>query len=673
MGNETAISFELPERLGAAFAALDPAAGLSARLDAVEDLARWVVESGPLRKPEPLQLARLGQLVMICRARPELAERLAATLQAIFRDTTGVALFAEAGIPGDRGLVRESIDRIAGRILPRAPDDEDLEQFVSRVFRRSRDCAWLANVPLEMLGQLGELLGDIWRPIRASMADAVALLCTRISALGLSPSLRPLGDAMQVRDSPFFRLPFVPLEQLPTLMFECQGQLGVIHRQLEATGVSVDVVYRVDTIRRMLRRVEKLVPLLEPGTPGARTASHLEDVRTLVAGLTAGRIADQSVRQLARQNLGLLARKVIERVGHTGEHYVTSTRREYLRMLVSAAGGGALTALTVIGKFLSKFAHFAPFVDSMLAAANYSASFLAMQFLGLTLATKQPSMTAAALAATIRETKGQHQLDGLVTLIARISRSQLAAAIGNVFTVIPVVILLDFLWVTTTGNHFLDAKVAATTIASFDPLHSGTIFYAAVTGVLLWLSSLGAGWLENWVTYRRLPDAIRAHRMGRIVGTARMNRIADFVTHHSAGIGGSVALGFLLAFTPFIGTIFGIPLDVRHITLSTGSLTFAGCTLGMHAVTISACIGIAIIGLLNFGVSFVFALAVAFRARDVTSSERNGLLVAVLRRFLRHPLEFLVPPRAGRAETQPLVPVAAASRAADEVVEPAAE
>lgn len=45
-----------------------------------------------------------------------------------------------------------------------------------------------------------------------------------------------------------------------------------------------------------------------------------------------------------------------------------------------------------------------------------------------------------------------------------------------------------------------------------DLLHSGTVFYAALTGVLLWLSSLGAGWLENWIVYRRLPEALAKHR-----------------------------------------------------------------------------------------------------------------------------------------------------------------
>ena len=56
-------------------------------------------------------------------------------------------------------------------------------------------------------------------------------------------------------------------------------------------------------------------------------------------------------------------------------------------------------------------------------------------------------------------------------------------------------------------------------------------------------------------------------------------------------------------------------------------------------------IGIAVIGLMNFGVSFALALLVALRAREVSNQQRLGLAVAVLRRFLRHPFRFVFPPR----------------------------
>jgi site-specific recombinase len=89
--------------------------------------------------------------------------------------------------------------------------------------------------------------------------------------------------------------------------------------------------------------------------------------------------------------------------------------------------------------------------------------------------------------------------------------------------------------------------------------------------------------------------------------------------------------------------IFGLPLDVRHVTLSTGSLAFSACTLGWSSLTLAPCLGIALIRLLDFGVSFALALAVALRARDVTGRERLGLALAVARRFVRHPLEIFLP------------------------------
>jgi site-specific recombinase len=61
------------------------------------------------------------------------------------------------------------------------------------------------------------------------------------------------------------------------------------------------------------------------------------------------------------------------------------------------------------------------------------------------------------------------------------------------------------------------------------------------------------------------------------------------------------------------------------------------------AAYIWASVGIVIIGLLNFGVSFVLALTVAFRARDVSRRERLALWGAVFRRFIRSPLEFFFP------------------------------
>src|SRR5262249_2909912 len=152
-------------------------------------------------------------------------------------------------------------------------------------------------------------------------------------------------------------------------------------------------------------------------------------------------LGDRSLRRTLHENTRLLARKVIERVGTTGEHYITRTRREWWAMLRSAGGGGILTAGTAAGEVFIGALKLPMFVEGFLFASDYAASFLLMQFLGMTLATKQPSMTAAALAAALRETNAVKRAEEITQMIARMCRSQLAAAIGNITLVIPAAIL----------------------------------------------------------------------------------------------------------------------------------------------------------------------------------------------------------------------------------------
>jgi site-specific recombinase len=67
-----------------------------------------------------------------------------------------------------------------------------------------------------------------------------------------------------------------------------------------------------------------------------------------------------------------------------------------------------------------------------------------------------------------------------------------------------------------------------------------------------------------------------------------------------------------------------------------------GAVSGMF---VSAVVGVALVGVLNFVVSFALALVVALRARDVGGGDLARLTGAVILRFLRRPFEFFYPPR----------------------------
>jgi site-specific recombinase len=632
----------------------DPRAPIAEQLAAIEQLGRFIVAGPGVATAGHPALARLEWLVLALERIPAAQRRFSATLGAVLEATRGVKLLGEIGMPNDRGLLAETIDRLARRLLPEPPATHELWRLAGHIVRSTDDLDWLGPAADPLLDRLAAAGGEAWKPLRSSILDAIGLITTRIAALGMSEALRARTLTETVRSSPLYRLTRAGVPEMPALIAASREHLERVRQALEDSGVSIDVVYSIDAIERGLARLELLLPFVGTrGEPGG-------EIRALLAAVGRGLVGGRSFTQLLSDNLRLLARKVIERAGRTGEHYVTSSRREYWHMLASAAGGGVLTCGTAIAKFVVKWGQFAPFLDGLLSSVVYAGSFIIMQLVGFTLATKQPSMTAAALAGTIRDRAGPGRLDELVALIARIARSQFAAAVGNVSAVIVTALVFDMLWRRRTGATFLDADSARGVVASFDPLGSGTVPFAALTGILLWVSSLAAGWFENWIVYRRLPEAIEHHRLGKRIGRKMMARAARFLERQAAGFGGSVALGFLLGMIPAFAKFFGLPIDVRHITLSTGSLTLAISSLGVTGVTgvawtslLAAVAGIAIIGLLNFGVSFALALVVALRARDVAKGERRTLPGAVLRRFVRRPVEFFYPPPEAAPDAHP--------------------
>jgi site-specific recombinase len=646
----------------------------TARIAHLQRVTSWVRSKSripPFPESVPKEAAQVTRLRCLASALEAYAPYRAALSRQIFLtldECSGINFLACMGLPGDRGFAAESVDRVMRRLLPEPVDRGSLTQLMGGLFPSPRDHKWLASVPDDVLIRFGKALGETldaqrcFAPLGRASLDAVALLATRISAVGLSEAIRMRSPSSSLRESPFFQLPravdaFVSLhkEETPAqvlqqahacqqLIDSCAAIAQVVVGNLEERGVSIDVVYRLELITKSLDRLSELLVRLA----AASDSEVYVGSRDLLVKLLAARLTDRRLSEIARSNLHLLARKIIERAGHSGEHYITSSRAEYFKMLLSAGGGGVLTTATATLKFLVGWAHFAPFVEGILSATNYAGSFVLMQFLGLTLATKQPSMTAAALAASLKRTAGHPDLTELVMLIARITRSQLAAAIGNVGLVIPASLALDFAHRLVLGHSFLDTSTADYVLHSLHPAKSGTIFYAALTGVLLWMSSIGAGWLENFIVYHRVAEAIAEHRLGRWLGRGTMRSLARGLTHNVGGVGGSCTLGFLLGMTPIMGKFLGLPLDVRHVTLSTGALTLAVSSMGPSAVGVQgllwSALGIAIIGTLNFGVSFVLALAVALRAREVDQADQVRLLRSVALTFLRSPKQFFLPP-----------------------------
>ncbi|MES1161923.1 MAG: recombinase, partial [Rhizobacter sp.] len=283
------------------------------------------------------------------------------------------------------------------------------------------------------------------------------------------------------------------------------------------------------------------------------------------------------------------------------------------------------------------------------AGVNYALSFVIIHLCHWTVATKQPAMTAPAMADKLADVADDAKVEAFVDEVAHLIRSQAAGIFGNLMLAGPVVLLVQMAWralfgAPLVGEH--DARHVLESITLLGP----TALYAAFTGVLLFASSLIAGWVENWFVWHRLDSAIAWNpRFVAVLGAGRARRVAAWWRHNISGLAANISLGLMLGIVPVIAAFFALPIEVRHVTLSTGQLSAALGALGVDVLRESAfwwcAAGIAATGVLNLTVSFVLAFKVALRSRGIRLADRSRIYRAVRRRLWQQPMSFILPPK----------------------------
>ena len=605
------------------------------------------------RGPIESQVKGFGHLLSVWESQPDSRDQIQKFIRRVFEETDFVTLFSRTGINREWGFLGELFSRVSQKMLPNPRGQINLSEALPLFFSKPSDALWLEKLGEDIAPTLASLGINENERIRESVRESLIVLSSDVESLGLSHDIRVRGSNSSIFQSPFVRLRGSLQRLIEDEMGEvdpskdlelCRETMKQVVAHMEDQGVSLAIVYRLEQMELLLNRIEKLVNILR----ARNSADVFQSWVRLLAELVRNAHHKKQIRDLLRENLNLLSRKIVERTGVSGEQYIARSRRDYFSMLASAGGGGVLTAGTTVVKFAIGKLQPPLFFEGLLSWINYSGSFILMQSIHFTLATKQPSMTAPALASKLRNLRDESQVQEFVDEVARLVRSQVAAALGNIGMVVPTAILLDSFFVTLRGVHLLDSAYSEKVVDSLHLLASGTLPFAALTGVILWVSSIAAGWLENWFVFRRMPEAISDLPWLQVaLGSKRAGRVGQWAARSISGIGGSLALGLQLAAVPVVGKIFGLALDVRHVTLSAGALTFAilGASPGQlsDGAIAGAVLGVLGIGLLNFGVSFALASYVALRARKISPFWLRRLRHGILQRLRYRPADFLVP------------------------------
>lgn len=620
-------------------------------------------------------ISALQNLSLHLRHYPQDAHRLRMYLLDLTAKRRHVRLYTDTGILNHHGFFSTLWERFTHRLLPDVRRDDYLRDLLGVIFYRNTDHMWISAIPDAIWGELIEAIDFKAEPhparphFDAELLSAAQVLSTRIAAVGLDPELVRVHPKLEDFESPFIAqnvelhhalsalkaqpesAKLLDDAQTRVLLDQCEDALHRVRRLARQTGASISLTYQLLRGFQLIERLRTVLTLANPAEETIHRTAALALFRELVREDN----RKYSLRDVGRRATDLLALQVTENASRTGEHYAATTRRDYAAMARSAAGAGVIVGFMALIKiFMSRLA-LAPIWQAIAYSMNYSLGFMLVHVLHFTIATKQPAMTAAMIAATIEESaeeggrKKRASLDALVEMIAVIIRTQIVAILGNVMLAIPVSFAVAFALLHWHGLPPAGPEKAAHLLHDLNPFTSLALFHAAIAGVCLFLAGLVSGYYDNKASYNRIPERIRQLRWLRaVLGESLTSRLSIYLGNNLGGLAGNFFFGIMLGSMGTLGWIFGLPIDIRHVTFSAANLAYGlvGLDFQVPVTTILvSLLGVGLVGVVNLTVSFSLALYVALKSRQVRFDRFGELLGLLLARFRARPRDFFLPPK----------------------------
>jgi site-specific recombinase len=586
-------------------------------------------------------------------------------------------IFTNVGILGSGTFFSEMFRQLRHRILPPVPEKRSMNYLLEKAFYKQNDYKWVRQIPDELWIRFFNIaagsLQQANSPLLQNLLNTLTILSYRVSYLGLEEELSSRLKSEDQVVTPFIEQnkkiqSFIHLirggkaseaylqssaEDVLAQIKECELIIDSVRENTGKYGTSLGQSYVLVRTMQQLKRITIIIQFL---TPGSLAQQSLSGSVTLFKDVVESINKRYSITDLYRKNSGMLAYQIAEHKSASGEHYITTTRSEYAAFFYSAAAGGIIIAFAALVKALLHKVHMAPFWQFFCYGLNYAIAFVILFITGASLATKQPTMTASALAGSMDSRKGGVSFEGLAITFGKIWRSQFASFTGNLIVVFPLSYLLSVGWLYFSGEPLLhDQKEALQAMRDQNPTQSLAWLYACITGVCLFTSGIISGYVDNKVIYGNFGARLKEHKgLRRIYSGEKLSRVSDFLVRNLGGITGNIALGFMLGYAKLIGDFFGIPFDIRHITISTAYFAFGVDGLGNHVSTydwVWTTIGVIGIGFFNFLVSFSLAFYVAVRSRNVGLSSLPIVGRKIWKYLVRFPQDFIYPPKADRKDS----------------------
>jgi len=593
---------------------------------------------------------------------------------------------AELGFSLRMGLLPKIVRSIGRLFLPAPVDEGSLTEVLDVVFHKRRDYEWITLVSMEDWAALIKAMD--WKAadpaklatLRRDLLSGLSATAHRIATLGVDEELIRAQPGIADFSQPFLvqaraaeqfaqdcakqmearaNADTIP-DAAPAFnaLKRCEEIRSEVRKHAAQHGTSMHLTALLALMQSLIEKQRSFLIVLSSAAPEKRYLALVDLLDDAIAAVN----KRDSLREMLASNLDLVALNVTQHAGRTGEHYAAANRAEYRAMLLAALGAGVIIPFMALAKTQIGKLHLPLLYETIFVSLNYSLGFVLIHMLHFTVATKQPAMTAAHIAAAVRTRSGRlSDVPVLVELVQRVTRTQFAAVLGNVGMALPLAFGISLLFKEYWGGMPIDAEKAAHLLHDMNPFETLALAHAAIAGVCLFLSGLISGYYDNFTAYGRIGERLRRHRFLKwLLGESRLQRFASYMERNLGALIGNFIFGCMLGMMPFIGKLTSLPLDIRHIAFASANFSYGYNGLPnppAQDVVLLTLAGIALVGFTNLAVSFSLALWFALRSQHAHFGHSSlKLLPLLLRKIIFSPLSFVFPPRDATKSSAAVVP-----------------
>ncbi|WEK71156.1 MAG: recombinase [Candidatus Chryseobacterium colombiense] len=620
---------------------------------------------------ESIKKADFTDVLNFFKSNPQITENFKYYIHNIFKGRPFNLSLTEANILSENSFFPELKKRILNKVLPPVENENTVWYMIDNVsLSPQKDLKFFQNLPENEVDEFLKLLEAsdfITKPVvKKELIFAMNILSWRATGMAMEVEVVRMAPEYRNFDNPFLALqneleglaeeldnnPELQLhskdsryKQIKIYAEQCLEFVTIAFKNSGKYGISGKINQSLLKIRQQTNRIYEIVQLL--------IIDEEKDVfinsKQLIFNIIRYKSHKNNISELVNDSTRLISHLITNHTAETGSHYITSSRKEYMKMFYKASGGGIIVGALCVLKMLYGYFPGSDFFHAFLYSMNYAMGFIMIYLMGFTLATKQPAMTAATMTKVLSEEGGGTRNNTeFAHLVSQLFRSQFIAFVGNVLLSFPIALIIIYgLDVFTSQNMAIDRSDKL--LKDLDPFKSKAILHASIAGFYLFISGIISGNIGNNSVFYQIPERIAKNlSIRKFFGKKFAKGLSKYYAKNWPGIISNFWFGVFLGATAPVGLFLGLDLDIRHITFAAGNFA-----LGLYGKDFSvdsytfwiSFVTVFLIGFFNFLVSFTLSMFLAFRSRKLNFGQVSEIYKEIFRYFLKNPLRFFIPLR----------------------------